>query len=426
MVCAVAAGATANSMAITQSARTDVRVMRMRVMESPRSSRWGSRERLVVCVARAVMRRSSSRVGCVRASPGRRSRPRRAASTGRSAGSRQLISPSRPSGSWKRTESIGPSAADVPLERPRRAGGHAALISAASSATVKPRWSSRPRSNIAGLKPCGVGSYPGTSKTCSMTSPAARTAWRGVARAGAEDDGRLEADGVLVEGAEAVEIAGHHRDVADAARRAHRAGSRVGSPRPEAFTGMERIRSVRISDPWVRARARRRRSPPSTTARPRAPGGRCSGRRCGPTRRGARRAAGPGRRRPRSRGAGCATTLIRARSASDPVGRSRPPRPTARFSSRRRASISTCARSPPTGSLAASASSTSACSSSRRWRYARFAWASRPGPRSAATGVCVAAGELDARRPPRPASSAAGRAAPGRCCRAAGRRPTVW
>ena len=41
---------------------------------------------------------------------------------------------------------------------------------------------------------------------------------------------------------------------------------------------------------------------------------------------------------------------MRARSASDPVGRSRPPRPTARFSSRSSASISTCARSLRTGS----------------------------------------------------------------------------
>ena len=67
----------------------------------------------------------------------------------------------------------------------------------------------------------------------------------GVALAGTEDDGRLEADGVLVEGAEAVEISRHHRDVAHAHPVAHlRCPGSLPASDPhtlQAFTGMERF-----------------------------------------------------------------------------------------------------------------------------------------------------------------------------------------
>ncbi len=171
-------------------------------------------------------------------------------------------------------------------------------------ATVKPRWSSRPRSNIAGLKPLTVGSYPGTSKTWSMTSPADEHGLAPVSPAGAEDQRRLETDDLLVERAVAVQIPCHHGDVADAARHARRAAVRVGLPIP-------RRRSPGWNDlfravPEGLRRDRPSAVPPATTARRRGPAGRCSARRCGPTRRGGRRAAAPGRLPPRSPVEGCA------------------------------------------------------------------------------------------------------------------------
>ena len=58
-----------------------------------------------------------------------------------------------------------------------------------------------------------------------------------------QHQGRVEADRLLVEGPVAVEIPGHHRNVADAARLAHRRSLPVAHAQ-KAFTGQERICSV--------------------------------------------------------------------------------------------------------------------------------------------------------------------------------------
>ena len=157
-------------------------------------------------------------------------------------------------------------------------------------------------------------------------------------------------------------------------------------------------------------------------ARPGVPAGRCSAGRCAPTPRGARRD-----------GACRAMAVDGAPQAAHhvdagplgvrSVGRSRPPRPTARFSSRSSASISTWACSARTGSspprrrrLRPAAPAAAAGTPAWRWRQGRVRGRRRPGRR--------AAGELDGGHLHR-GVAAAGRVAPGRCCRATGHYPGV-
>ena len=189
--------------------------------------------------------------------------------------------------------------------RRRRPTGRAGWPAPPRPATVKPRWSSRPRSNIVGPKPWAVGVVAGHLEDVEHDLAGGEHGLASVAGSGAEDQRRLEADDVLVERAVAVQIARHHSDVADPARHARRARdpSRLPTPRRRSPGWNDSFRAVRRAAQEVAPSAVSTRHDSAADGLRQVDAVPAGADRLA---RGGRRAAAPGRRSPRSLAGGCA------------------------------------------------------------------------------------------------------------------------